>query len=790
MSPAPSTPSPQSQAQAAGAKAQSSSSCCACQSGCVGNAPPSGASNDASSSAGRESDAQPALQDHANGQSWHYLRIPDMDCPSEEAQIRQALAGIADIAQLQFRFGQRLLRLAAPAAQLPAVLAAIRAAGFEVEPLATAAPAIAAGHRRSLWAGSGRLLLALGLAIAAELLFFTHHAPGSALPQGGMWLGMALAALAIALAGSATYRKGLTALRQGRLNINALMTVAVTGAFLIGQWPEAAMVMSLYALAEVLEARAVDRTRQAIQGLLALAPQQAEVQQADGQWLRQPVADIGVGALLRVRPGERIALDGQVERGHSTVDQSPITGESLPLDKGPGDAVYAGTINQASELQVRASAPATDSTLARIILAVEQAQATRAPTQQLVDRLAAIYTPAVFAIALAALLLLPLLGQASWLQALYQALVLLVIACPCALVISTPVTVISGLTAAARRGVLIKGGAHLEGARRIRAVALDKTGTITTGKPQLLLAQCLDEAADHAATHRLARSLAQRSDHPISQAIAQGLAQATPDADWPVEDFQAVAGRGVQGRIGAQPYVLANARWLDERGQYPAELAALVQAQTQQGHSVTLLADGQRALALYAVADAIKPSSAQAIAALKAQGVHTVMLSGDHLAAARHIATQAGIDAVHGELLPEDKLQAIAALQQRLGPTAMAGDGINDAPALAQADIGFAMGGMGTHVAMEAADVVVMNDDLRRLPETIALSRRTHALLWQNIALALGIKLLFLLLAMTGQASMWMAVFADMGASLLVLANGLRLLRPARAWADDDRPIQ
>ncbi|PAT33768.1 heavy metal translocating P-type ATPase [Vandammella animalimorsus] len=789
MSPAPSTPSPQSQAQAAGAKAQSSSSCCACQSGCVGNAPPSGASNDASSSAGRESDAQPALQDHANGQSWHYLRIPDMDCPSEEAQIRQALAGISGIAQLQFRFGERLLGLAAPAAQLPAALAAIRAAGFKVEHLSAASSAIPNARSR-LWAGSGRLLLALGLAIAAELLFFTHHAPGSALTQGSMWLGMALAALAIALAGSATYRKGLTALRQGRLNINALMTVAVTGAFLIGQWPEAAMVMSLYALAEALEARAVDRTRQAIQGLLALAPQQAEVQQADGQWLLQPVADIGPGALLRVRPGERIALDGQVERGHSTVDQSPITGESLPLDKGPGDAVYAGTINQASELQVRASAPATDSTLARIILAVEQAQATRAPTQQLVDRLAAIYTPAVFAIALAVLLLLPLLGQASWLQALYQALVLLVIACPCALVISTPVTVISGLTAAARRGVLIKGGAYLEGARRIRAVALDKTGTITTGKPQLLLAQCLDDAADHAATHRLARSLAQRSDHPISQAIAQGLAQATQDADWPVEDFQAVAGRGVQGRIGAQPYVLANARWLDERGQYPAELAALVQAQTQQGHSVTLLADGQRALALYAVADAIKPSSAQAIAALKAQGVHTVMLSGDHLAAARHIATQAGIDAVHGELLPEDKLQAIAALQQRLGPTAMAGDGINDAPALAQADIGFAMGGMGTHVAMEAADVVVMNDDLRRLPETIALSRRTHALLWQNIALALGIKLLFLLLAMTGQASMWMAVFADMGASLLVLANGLRLLRPARAWADDDRPIQ
>jgi Cd2+/Zn2+-exporting ATPase len=470
---------------------------------------------------------------------------------------------------------------------------------------------------------------------------------------------------------------------------------------------------------------------------------------------------------VRIRPGERVPLDGVVTLGQSAIDQSPVTGESLPIDKAPGDEVYAGTINQSAALEFRVTAPASDSTLARIIHAVEQAQSSRAPTQRFVDRFAAIYTPAVFILAVAVALLAPWITDLTWMQAVDK-----VIACPCALVISTPVTVVSGLAAGARRGILIKGGVYLEDARKIKAVALDKTGTITEGKPKLVAFEPVDTGLDQRVLEGLAKSLAGRSDHPVSKAIAEGLST----ADQEVGEFQAVAGRGVQGVIGNHSYALANHRWIEERGQCSAELETRLAVHEEAGRTVTLLANSERVMAICAVADTIKPSSAQAVADLKSLGVTPVMLTGDNIATARTVGSLAGIAEVRGNLLPEDKLQAIGELQQRLGITAMTGDGINDAPALAKADIGFAMGAAGTHTAMEAADVVVMNDDLRRLPETIRLSKRTHAVLWQNICLALGIKLVFLVLAIFDNASMWMAVFADMGASLLVVLNGLRLL--------------
>ena len=699
------------------------------------------------------------------------FRIANMDCASEESEIRRALEGKAGIRSLQFNLGARELAIAADDPALQQALDAIRKAGFKPEPLSGAGPsatAAAAAPPPGFWATWGKSLGALGLAMVAEGLAF-------ALPDSGSVkaLGMALAAAAIALSGFSVYGKGLAALRQGRLNINALMTVAVTGAFLIGQWPEAAMVMALYAIAEAIEARAVDRARGAIKSLLALAPEQAEVRQSDGNWERIGVKTVAVDAVVRIRPGERVPLDGIVTLGQSAIDQSPVTGESLPVDKAPGDEVFAGTINQSGALEIRVTAPASDSTLARIIHAVEQAQSSRAPTQRFVDRFAAIYTPAVFILAVAVALLMPWLMGLTWMQSIYKALVLLVIACPCALVISTPVTVVSGLAAGARRGILIKGGVYLEEARKIKAVALDKTGTITEGKPKLVAFEPVDTGLGQQALEGLAKSLAARSDHPVSKAIADGVSSATQEVD----EFQAVAGRGVQGVIDGHTYVLANHRWIEERGQCSADLEARLAVHEQAGRTVTLLASSERVMAICAVADTIKSSSAQAVADLKALGVTPVMLTGDNLATAQTVGTQAGIAEVRGNLLPEDKLQAIGELQQRMGVTAMTGDGINDAPALAKADIGFAMGGAGTHTAMEAADVVVMNDDLRRLPETIRLSRRTHAVLWQNIALALGIKLVFLLLAIFDDASMWMAVFADMGASLLVVFNGLRLLR-------------
>ncbi len=628
------------------------------------------------------------------------------------------------------------------------------------------------GHDHGPLPGLPRIAAALGVALAAELSHLL-------LPDTLAWkaVGMALAAVAIALAGTGIYLSGLRALLRGRLGIDTLMAVAVTGAFLIGQWPEAAMVMALYALAELIEHKAADRARHAISGLMALAPDEAEVQAADGRWQRMPAAGVALDAIVRIRPGERVPLDGRVTAGRSSIDQSSVTGESIPVDKTVGDAVFAATVNQGGELQMRVTAVSGQTTLDRIIEAVEQAQESRAPTQRFVERFAAVYTPAVFIAAIAVAVLPPLLMGWTWLDAVYKALVMLVIACPCALVISTPVTVVSGLTAAARRGILIKGGTHLEGARRLKAIALDKTGTLTEGKPKLVHWQAWG-AADAADAQRVAAALAGRSDHPVSRAIAQGLGLADEAGAAPtVEDFEALAGRGVQGRVGGRRLVLANHRLIEERGLCSPELESLLAGHEAQGRTLTLLADDRAVLAVFAVADTLKPGSQDAVARLKRLGVVPVMLTGDNPSTARAVAAQVGIDDARGGLLPQDKLSAIDALRQRHGATAMAGDGINDAPAMAQADIGFAMGAAGTDIAMETADVVIMNDDLGRIADTVALSRRTHVLLWQNIALALGIKAVFFALALAGQATMWMAVFADMGASLLVVANGLRLLR-------------
>jgi len=489
-------------------------------------------------------------------------------------------------------------------------------------------------------------------------------------------------------------------------------------------------------------------------------------------------AEVPLQAIVRIRPGERVPLDGVVTEGSSSINQAPVTGESLPVDKTAGDTVFAGTINETGELQFRVTAGASDTTLARIIHAVEQAQGTRAPTQRFVDRFAAVYTPAVFVLALAVAVLTPWLMGLTWLAGLYKALVLLVVACPCALVISTPVTVVSALASAARRGILIKGGTYLEDARNLKAIALDKTGTVTEGKPKLVAWSAVAGVAgvsDKDRVARLAAALAIRSDHPVSKAIAQGLALAGDTVGDAVTDFKALAGRGVEGAVGGRTHVLGNHRLIEERRQCSPEIEAQLAAHESQGRTVTLLADESGVLALFAVADTIKESSREAVAELSALGITSIMLTGDNSATAQTIARQAGIAEAQGNLLPEDKLAAIRALQQRHGATAMTGDGINDAPALAQADIGFAMGGAGTDTAMEAADVVIMNDDLRRIPETIRLSRKTHTVLWQNISLALGIKAVFMMLALFGSATMWMAVFADMGATLIVVANGLRL---------------
>ena len=716
------------------------------------------------------------------------FRIPTMDCAAEEGEIRHALAKLPGLRSLSFQLGARTLAIDAPAESIPQALDAIRKAGFKPVPVSDAVGQDGdhdhTGHDHhhdhdhhhghshgglALPEGLPRYALALVLAFGAESIsFFAPHM----LTSSGV--GVALSATAIGLSGFSTYVKGLAALRNLRLNINALMTVAVTGAFLIGQWPEAAMVMALYAIAELIEARSVDRARNAIKGLLDMTPEKAEVKQADGSWVESLVKTVAIGAIVRVKPGARVPLDGVIVVGTTSVDQSPVTGESIPVDKTIGDPVFAGTINTTGMVEAQVNATANGTLLARIIHAVEQAQGSRAPTQQFVDRFASIYTPAVFALALAVCLLTPWLMDWTWMQAIYKALVLLVIACPCALVISTPVTVVSGLASAARRGILIKGGIHLEGARKIKAIALDKTGTITQGKPRLVATEVLPTDQVESQVLRWASDLAAHSDHPVSKAIAQGLGI---QGNGQLEGFTALPGRGIEARSNEHQLILGNHRLIEDRGLCSPQIEARLAEHEAQGRTVTMLASSIQVLAIFAVADTIKESSRAAIADLHSLGVASVMLTGDNVATAKAIARQAGIDDARGNLLPEDKLAAIEELQRQYGYVAMTGDGINDAPALARSNIGFAMGGAGTDTAMEAADVVIMNDDLRRIPEAIRLSRKTQVILWQNIALALGIKAVFLLLALFDGATMWMAVFADMGASLLVVFNGLRVLR-------------
>lgn len=714
--------------------------------------------------------------DPAAGARRAVYRIGNMDCPTEEALIRDSLSRLPGVETLEFNLVQRLLAVTHTLASRAPIDQALAAIGMHAEPLDTpaldqsqdpdAAAARDAGRGIRYW---WPYIVSGTAAVAAEAVAWTYGESS--------WLVIALALVAIFSGGLSTYKKGWVAVKNRNLNMNALMSIAVTGGMLIGQWPEAAMVMFLFALAEVIEAQSLDRARNAIRGLLDLAPETATVKQADGTWLEVEAKHVALGAIVRVRPGERIALDGQVVAGRSTVDQAPITGESLPIEKAEGDAVFAGTVNQTGSFEYRVTALASNSTLARIIHAVEAAQGSRAPTQRFVDRFARVYTPAVFAFALLVMVVPPLFFGADWIDWIYRALVLLVIACPCALVISTPVTIVSGLAAGARQGILIKGGVYLEQGRRLAMLALDKTGTITHGKPAQTDFTPLAPSAS-LDVRRIAASLAARSDHPVSLAIARA-AQAAGVALAEVEDFEALPGRGVAGRVDGVPYILGNHRLMQERGLSSPELEARLSALERQGKTAVLLASEQHVHALFAVADTVRESSREAVAALHALGIRTVMLTGDNPHTAEAIARQVGVDEARGNLLPEDKLSAIERLAQER-TVGMVGDGINDAPALAKADIGFAMGAAGTDTAIETADVALMDDDLRKIPAFVRLSRATAAILKQNITLALGIKAVFLAAALVGKATMWMAVFADMGASLLVVFNGLRLLRQRR----------
>ncbi|VVP92520.1 Cadmium-transporting ATPase [Pseudomonas fluorescens] len=692
------------------------------------------------------------------------FRIEAMDCPTEQTLIQNKLSKLTGVQQLEFNLINRVLGVTHDLPGIEPIVEAIKSLGMQAEPMDQGAETPTPAPRKKPWwplalSGVGALL--------AEVIHFTGFAPN--------WVVAVIALVSILSGGLGTYKKGWIALKNRNLNINALMSIAVTGAVLIGQWPEAAMVMFLFTVAELIEAKSLDRARNAIGGLMQMTPDTATVLQADGRWLEQDVKTIGLGARVRVRPGERIGLDGEVLSGRSTIDQAPITGESLPVEKTLGDKVFAGTINQAGSLEYAVTAATDNSTLARIIHAVEQAQGARAPTQRFVDSFSKIYTPAVFILALAVAVIPPMFMGALWFDWIYRALVLLVVACPCALVISTPVTIVSGLAAAARKGILVKGGVYLEGGYKLDYLALDKTGTITHGKPVQTDYLSLDPTADESAP-AIAAALAGRSDHPVSLAIAKAAVD-NQTATLIVDNFEALGGRGVRGEINGQLYHLGNHRLVEDLGLCSPALEEKLFALEKQGKSVVLLLDSSGPLALFAVADTVKVSSREAILQLHDLGIKTLMLTGDNVHTAQAIAAQVGIDEAKGDLLPGDKLQAIEALYAQGHRVGMVGDGINDAPALARSEIGFAMAAAGTDTAIETADVALMDDDLRKIPAFIRLSRQTSSILKQNIALALVIKAIFLGVTFAGVATMWMAVFADMGVSLLVVFNGLRLLR-------------
>ncbi|PWB39897.1 MAG: heavy metal translocating P-type ATPase [Rhodocyclales bacterium] len=702
--------------------------------------------------------------------------IANMDCPTEEALIRKRLGAVPGIEELAFNLMERRLTVGHRLPDDGPILGALGEIGMRAGPQQPAACTSCASDRAAeapAVPARTRLLMAVSgtAALAAEALAWSG-ADETSLPVIG------LALLSIATGGLGTLKKGWIALKTFTLNMNFLMSVAMIGAVAIGEWPEAAVVIFLFALAELIETLSLERARNAVRGLMAMAPETATVRLENGAWVERPAAQIQVGQTLRVKPGERIPLDGVVTAGASAVNQAPITGESMPVEKAAGDAVFAGTVNERGAFEFRVTANKGGTTLDRIIHTVQEAQGQRAPTQRFVDQFARYYTPAVVAFAVLVALIPPLFFGAAFLDWFYKALVMLVIACPCALVISTPVTVVSGLAAAARHGILVKGGVHLENGRRIKAVALDKTGTLTHGRPVLtdvvrLNARPADELL------QLAASVDAHSEHPVAAAIVAAWQEpGRPLLD--VNAFEALAGRGAKGTVAGQLYYVGNHRLVEELAVCGPHVEEVLQRLEREGKTAVVLVTEREPLCVFGVADTVRGHSAEAIRDLHALGVVSVMLTGDNRTTARAIADQVGIDDARGDLLPEDKLAAIDELIARHGEVGMVGDGINDAPALARASIGFAMGAAGTDTAIETADVALMDDDLRKLPRFIELSRRTSHVLWQNISLALGIKAVFFALALAGQATLWMAVFADMGASLLVVGNGLRLLRAGR----------
>ncbi len=706
------------------------------------------------------------------------FKVHGLDCAEEVALLRAELLPLPGVSELSFDVVRGKMTVVHAPATAPEgeLIAAVTRAGLSAvrwsDEHRTAAPTLFRWRdRRILVTIVAGLLLVAGNIVHVAREGWTSVLEGADVPLASK----ALYVLAAIAGAWFILPKAWRALARLRPDMNLLMTVAVSGAILLGEYLEAATVSFLFALSLALEAWSVGRARRAIESLLAHSPQQATVIRG-GVESSLPPGEVAVGSEVVVRPGEKIPLDGRIEQGAASVDQSSITGESTPMEKAMGDEVFAGTINLDGVIHLRTTKLAEDTTLARIVRLVGDAQSQRSPSEQWVERFARVYTPAVMIAALAIMVGPPLATEAAWGEWFYRGLVLLVIACPCALVISTPVSIVAAIAAAARRGILVKGGPAMEAPARLRAIAFDKTGTLTVGRPEVVEVVPLSGHSREELL-QIAAAIEARSTHPLGVAIVSAAQQAgiLPE---PSTDYRIVPGQGATARLDGRDVWIGSYRLLDARGHGTPKLYERSRALEQRGMSLVAVGEDRHVCGLIGLADAVRPAAQGTLQELHALGIRPiVMLTGDHRAAAEGVAQRAGVDEVYAELLPEDKVKRVEELVARHGAVAMIGDGVNDAPALARATIGIAMGAAGADAALETADVALMGDDLTAIPWLVRHARWTVAVIRQNIFAALGVKLLFVLLSLCGYASLWAAIAADTGMSLAVVINGLRLLR-------------
>ena len=714
----------------------------------------------------------------------HAFLVRGMDCADEVVTLRAELEGLPGVRALAFDLMTRKMTVQSGAelAGPEVIVEAVSRTGLKAEPWTERDDEEGSSEkgrrRRTLATAASGIALSLGFALHVASAGW-RAALGS--DERGEIPTIVRVAYFIATVLGTSYvlPKAWLALRRGRPDMNLLMTVAVAGAIAIGEWFEAATVSFLFAVSLALEAWSLGRARKAIAALIALSPTKARVVGPERNEELVDAASVAVGTTVLVKPGEKFPLDGRIVRGRTTANQAPITGESAPVPKEEGSEVFAGTVNEEGAVEVVTSKPFADSTLSQIAKMVGEAQTRRAPSEQWVERFARFYTPVVLVCALLVALGPPLFGG-EWGKWLYQALVLLVIACPCALVISTPVSIVAALVAAAKEGVLIKGGLYVEVPARLSAVALDKTGTLTEGRPRVKAV--LPRAGhDERELLSIASAIEARSTHLIARAIVDHAAESGIRPD-PAADFQMLPGKGAHAKVDGADHWLGSHRYLEERAQETPELHQELETLAASGSTVVVVGREDHVCGFIALSDKMRPGAAAVLKDLRAAGIRNlVLLTGDNRATGEAIGREAGVDEVRAELLPQDKVRAIEELVRTHGTVAMVGDGVNDAPALARASLGIAMGVAGTDAALETADIALMGDDLSKLGWLVRHSRRTLRIIRVNVVASLGVKMLFLILALAGQASLWTAIAADMGVSLLVVLNALRLLKPGHS---------